>query len=108
MSRVARGFQPSVVFAALLAVAQLPTELLPVEEITERIILSRGNLNPGDDDPNQPPTITVAPVTAAAIDSPVTLIALVTDDGLPKPRSAPALTSPSTDATAIRAQANSS
>src|SRR5690242_17453322 len=25
-------------------------ELLPVEEITERIVMTRGNLNPGDDD----------------------------------------------------------
>src|SRR5215470_15560428 len=27
-------------------------ELLPVEEITERILMTRGNLNPGEDDPN--------------------------------------------------------
>ena len=41
-------------------------ELLPVEEITERIIMTRGNLNPGDDDPNKPPAIAIAPVTAAS------------------------------------------
>jgi hypothetical protein len=61
-------------------------QLLPVEEITERIIMTRGNLNPGDDDPNKPPSVSVAPVDAAHVDTPVTLTALVTDDGLPKPR----------------------
>ncbi|PWT98727.1 MAG: hypothetical protein C5B51_28695 [Terriglobia bacterium] len=61
-------------------------QLLPVEEITERIIMTRGNLNPGDDDPNKPPSITIAPPGAASLTSPLTLTALVTDDGLPKPR----------------------
>src|SRR5262245_54604000 len=85
-------------------------ELLPVEEITERIVMTRGNLNPGDDDPNTPPTIAVAPVANAANDLPVTLTATVTDDGLPKPRPvAPARAQTATgDATTIRAQANSS
>ncbi len=64
-------------------------ELLPVEEITERIIMTRGNLNPGDDDPNQPPSIKIAPVEAASVTSPLTLTALVIDDGLPKPRPLP-------------------
>jgi hypothetical protein len=64
-------------------------ELLPVEEIRERIIMTRGNLNPGDDDPNRPPSITIAPVAAASVSSPLTLTALVTDDGLPKPRPPP-------------------
>lgn len=63
------------------------------EEMLERLIMTRGNLSPGLDDPNKPPSITIAPVEAAAVGSPVTLTALVTDDGLPKPRapkSAPA------------------
>ena len=64
-------------------------ELLPVEEITERIIMTRGNLNPGDDDPNRPPSITIAPVAAASVSTPLALTALVTDDGLPKPRPPP-------------------
>jgi hypothetical protein len=83
-------------------------ELLPVEEITERIIMTRGNLNPGEDDPNQPPVITIAPVAAAA-STPVTLTATVADDGLPKPRAivAPKPTAAG-DAAAIQAQANSS
>lgn len=67
--------------------------LLPVEEINEKIIASGGNSVPfGDDDPNKPPTISVAPVSRATPASPVTLTATVADDGLPKPRPAPART----------------
>src|SRR5262249_45303170 len=84
-------------------------ELLPVEEITERIVMTRGNLNPGDDDPNKPPTIAIAPLATAPTDMAVTLTARVTDDGLPKPRAAaPARTAATGDATASQAQANSS
>jgi hypothetical protein len=84
-------------------------ELLPVEEITERIVMTRGNLNPGEDDPNKPPTITIAPVASASLDQAVALTAAVTDDGLPKPRPpAPVRTPPTADATTIQAQANSS
>src|SRR4029077_1639257 len=84
-------------------------ELLPVEEITERIVMTRGNLNPGEDDPNKPPTIAIAPIGAAALDAPLTLRALAPDDALPKPRpAAPVRTPASGDATSIRAQANSS
>lgn len=84
-------------------------ELLPVEEITERIIMTRGNLNPGDDDPNKAPAITIAPVAGAGVNAPVQLTAAVADDGLPKPRpaAAPRPAAPG-DATAIQAQANSS
>ncbi len=81
-------------------------ELLPVEEITERIIMTRGNLNPGDGDPNKPPSVTIAPVTAAAASQPIALTALVTDDGLPKPREAVKRT-PAADATRIQQQTNS-
>src|ERR1051326_751239 len=56
------------------------------EEITERIIMTRGNLNPGLDDPNKPPMISIAPVSGASVAGPLALTALVTDDGLPKPR----------------------
>ena len=84
-------------------------ELLPVEEITERIIMTRGNLNPGDGDPNRPPAITIAANGAPAVKAPVVLTATVSDDGLPKPRlvAAPKPVAPG-DATAITAQANSS
>jgi hypothetical protein len=63
--------------------------LMPEEEITERIIMTRGNLNPGEDDPNQPPVVTIVPAPAATAGQPVSLAASVTDDGLPKPRAAP-------------------
>jgi hypothetical protein len=84
-------------------------ELLPIEEITERIVMTRGNLNPGEDDPNRPPTITIAPIASASLDTAIALMASVADDGLPKPRApAPVRTPPTGDATAIQAQANSS
>ena len=84
-------------------------ELMPVEEITERIVMTRGNLNPGEDDPNKPPAITVAPSANASVTAPVTLTAMVSDDGLPKPRAPAPVRQPTTrDATTIQAQANSS
>jgi hypothetical protein len=61
-------------------------QLTPEEEISERMIMTRGNLSPGEDDPNQPPTVSIAPVADASVANPLTLTALVTDDGLPKPR----------------------
>jgi hypothetical protein len=61
-------------------------QLLPEEEIIERLIMTRGNLSPGEDDPNKPPSVSIAPVPSAKLGSPVTLTALVVDDGLPKPR----------------------
>jgi hypothetical protein len=60
------------------ATLQMELELLP------RVIQSRGNLNPGLDDPNKAPSISIAPVAQAVVGSPVTLTAMVTDDGLPK------------------------
>jgi hypothetical protein len=59
--------------------------LYPSEEILERLIQTRGNLSPGLGDPNQPPSISLAPVSAATTGNPVTLSAMVSDDGLPKP-----------------------
>ncbi len=82
-------------------------ELLPVEEITERIVMTRGNLNPGESDPNTPPGVTVAPIQATGINTAVSLIANVTDDGLPKPREAAPKRTAVTDATRIQAQTNS-
>jgi hypothetical protein len=61
-------------------------QLTPQEQISERMIMTRGNLNPGEDDPNRPPSITIAPVAGASVAGPLPLTALVTDDGLPKPR----------------------
>jgi hypothetical protein len=108
--RVPQNFGKQVVTWTIRANGRTETaygELLPVEEITERIIMTRGNLNPGEDDPNKPPSISIAPVKVAGALQPVTLTALVTDDGLPKPRVAVQKTSVS-DATRIQAQANSS
>jgi hypothetical protein len=84
-------------------------ELLPVEEITERIVMTRGNLNPGDSDPNKPPRVSVAAVATASANAPLALTAIVEDDGLPKPRVPVQRSTPvATDATRIQAQANSS
>jgi hypothetical protein len=60
--------------------------LIREQEITERVVMTNGNFNPGLDDPNKPPSITIAPIGAARAGSPVTLKASVVDDGLPKPR----------------------
>ena len=87
--RVPRDFGKQVVTWTITANGKTQRaygELLPVEEITERIIMTRGNLNPGDDDPNKPPVIAIAPVAAPAVNAPIALTATVTDDGLPKPR----------------------
>src|SRR5437879_8437665 len=40
-------------------------ELLPVEEITESIVMTRGRLNPGEDDPNKPPSVSILPINGA-------------------------------------------
>lgn len=63
-------------------------QLSPDEEITERFIMTGGNLTLGEDDPNQPPSVSIVPVSSATVGNPVTLTALVADDGLPKPRAA--------------------
>jgi hypothetical protein len=60
--------------------------LMSDEEILERLIMTRGNLSPGLDDPNKPPSISIVPVQPASTSAPLTLTAQVTDDGLPKPR----------------------
>lgn len=66
-------------------------DLLPVQEINERIITSGGNTVAfGDEDPNLPPVLTIAPVPSASVSRPVTLSVTVTDDGLPRPRKSPA------------------
>lgn len=61
--------------------------LLPAQEITERVVMTNGNFDPGLDDPNRPPALTVASIPPAMVDTAVNLIAAVADDGLPKPRS---------------------
>lgn len=73
------------------------------EEIIERLIMTRGGLSPGLDDPNKPPSVTISPVREASTGNALTLTAVVSDDGLPKPR-APKPAS----ATPANAQANNS
>jgi hypothetical protein len=68
--------------------------LIAAEEITERVVTTNGNYDPGSNDPNRPPSITIAPVAAVTAGTPVTLTALVTDDGLPKPRRPPPAADP--------------
>src|SRR5438067_8761266 len=43
------------------------------EEIIERLIMTRGNLSPGLDDPNKPPAVSISPVPEASPGNPVTL-----------------------------------
>jgi hypothetical protein len=83
--------------------------LIPPQEITERVITTNGNFDPGHDDPNKPPSIKIAPLSTVVLGTPVTLTALVTDDGLPKPRPvAPAPRDPAAAPGGFGAQINSS
>jgi hypothetical protein len=82
--------------------------LMPPQEITERVVMTNGNFDPGHADPNKPPTVTIAPVGAAAVGTPLTLKASVVDDGLPKPRAAAPRPSPPPAAGGFGAQVNSS
>lgn len=81
--------------------------LLPEQEITERVVMTNGNYDPGHDDPNRPPKATFVPPATVVAGKPVTLTAAVTDDGLPKPRPESAPKAPTTDGP-FRAQVNSS
>ena len=58
--------------------------LLPEQEITERVVITNGNFDPGLNDPNKPPSVEIAPLSGVRAGVPVTLAARVTDDGLPK------------------------
>src|SRR5436190_7155351 len=81
--RVPRDFGKQVVTWTITANGKTEKaygELLPVEEITERIVMARGNLNPGEGDPNQPPTLTIGPTQNANVGAPMTLTATVADD----------------------------
>jgi len=64
--------------------------LIREQEITERVVLTNGGYDPGRNDPNKPPSVTVAPMQSPVAGSPVTLSVTVADDGLPKPRTATA------------------
>jgi hypothetical protein len=85
-------------------------DLLPAEELTERVLMTNGNFNPGEGDPNQPPSVTVAALQNVVTGVPVTLTASVQDDGLPKPRrvAPPPPARPPTAGRGVIAQVNSS
>ncbi len=63
-------------------------KLVPAYEKDERFIETNNNTTVimGESDVNKRPSMTLAPVASAKANAPVTLRALVTDDGLPKPR----------------------
>jgi hypothetical protein len=65
-------------------------ELIAAQEINERVVMTNGNFDPGVDDPNKPPVFTVASTLSAKVGAPLTLTVAASDDGLPKPRQAPA------------------
>ena len=60
--------------------------LLAAQEINDRVVRSNGNLDPGEGDPNEPPSLTVPRTQTATLGNPLTLSATIRDDGLPKPR----------------------
>ncbi|HWW83782.1 MAG TPA: hypothetical protein VNZ26_09285 [Vicinamibacterales bacterium] len=84
------------------------SKLLPAEEVNERMMIANGNniMQLGEEDPNQPPTVTVSPPAGVTAGAPVTLTAIVKDDGLPKPR-APAPARPTQPASRFQSQRNS-
>jgi hypothetical protein len=82
--------------------------LLPAQEITERVVMTNGNFDPGLDDPNKPPTLKIAPLQGVMANTPVTLTAAITDDGLPKPRVVAPPPPPKPTTGPITAQVNSS
>jgi hypothetical protein len=65
-------------------------ELIAAQEINERVVMTNGNFDPGGDDPNQAPTLTVAASLTTRVNTPLTLTVTASDDGLPRPRQAPA------------------
>jgi hypothetical protein len=83
--------------------------LLPEQEITERVVSTNGHFDPGHNDPNTPPSVDIATPPGVKVGVPITLAARVTDDGLPKPRPlTPAAREPPAGAGAFTAQINTS
>lgn len=83
-------------------------DLLPEQEITERVVMTNGNFNPGTSDPNKPPVMAIAASKTASVGAPLTLTTQVTDDGLPKPRIVAPRPSSQTGTTTFGAQVNTS
>lgn len=83
--------------------------LLPEQEITERVVSTNGNFDPGLNDPNKPPTVNVATPAGVKVGVPITLAARVSDDGLPRQRPvAPAAREPAAAGGRFAAQINTS
>jgi hypothetical protein len=59
-------------------------QLIRQLQISERSIMSHGNLDPGLNDPNERPSIHVLSAGETKVGVPVELTALVADDGLPE------------------------
>lgn len=87
-------------------------KLVPAYEKDERFITTenRTGLVFGEEDPNKPPTISLPASLTATVGVPLELAALVTDDGLPKPRpvAAPRPAAPQTEASRFQSQRNNS
>jgi hypothetical protein len=85
------------------------SKLLPAEEMNERMMIAGGNntLVFGEEDANKPPALAIQPIGDVAAGAPVPLTALITDDGLPKPRP-PAAPRPTEPASRFQSQRNTS
>ncbi len=72
--------------------------------------MTNGNFNPGESDPNKPPTVSIASNLTAKVNTPLALSAAAADDGLPQPRQPAAPKPATTDSrpSAFTAQVNSS
>ena len=86
--------------------------LVPAYEKDERFIQTNNSTGIvfGEEDTNQPPTIAIPSTLSATVGAPLTLVAAVTDDGLPKPRpiAAPMPPAPQTEASRFQSQRNNS
>lgn len=87
-------------------------ELIPEQEINERVVMTNGSFDPGHDDPNKQPTLTVVTTATATVNTPLALKVQAADDGLPKPRQAstpkPVATAGTAAPSPFTAQVNSS
>jgi hypothetical protein len=87
-------------------------KLNPAYEKEEKFIVTNNSTGIvlGEEDPNKPPTIQTNPTLSATVGAPVTLIASVTDDGLPKPRpvAPPKPAATPTEASRFQSQRNNS
>jgi hypothetical protein len=88
---------------------KVASKLLPAEEINEHMMIAGGTntMRFDEEDLNKPPTLAVGPVLDVTVGAPVTLTAMVTDDGLPRPRP-PAPARPTEPVSRFQSQRNTS